>query len=204
MQRGCQVTIIAVEEKLRLQNVSCLSVAQINDQCANQAASLATSVVHLLSNCRKFWTSFWRPRVWYEDAVLVYAAMELLCWMSLGFPLFFFLMTFLFCLAKRLLEVNFIELNITNLLKPFEERMPTVNEFYTLCINASSYNSLKFSSSICFGTKLYFKRLVRSIWLVFQYLDGPSCVGKAWLQRWVFQEKLQLLLLYVLMCSLLS
>lgn len=68
-------------------------------------------------------------------------------------------MTFLFCLAKRLLEVNFIELNITNLLKPFEERMPTVNEFYTLCINASSYNSLKFSSSICFGTKLYFKRL---------------------------------------------
>mgnify|MGYP001862720353 FL=1 len=54
LQRGCQVTIIAVEEKLRLQNVSCLSVAQINDQCANQAASLATSVVHLLSNCRKF------------------------------------------------------------------------------------------------------------------------------------------------------
>lgn len=89
LQRGCQVTVIAVEEKLRLQNVSCLSVAQINDQCANQAASLATSVVHLLSNCRKFWTSFWMPRIWYEDAVLVYAAMELLCWMSLGFPLFF-------------------------------------------------------------------------------------------------------------------
>lgn len=98
--------------------------------------------------------------------------MRMLCWFMQQWSCFaeclldspyFFLMTFLFCLAKRLLEVNFIELNITNLLKPFEERMPTVNEFYTLCINASSCNSLKFSSSICFGTKLYFKRLVRSM-----------------------------------------
>lgn len=46
--------ITAVGEKLGLENASCLSVAQINEQCASQAASLATSVVHLLSNCRKF------------------------------------------------------------------------------------------------------------------------------------------------------
>lgn len=46
--------IIAIEEKLRLEDASCLSVAQINKQCANQTASLVTSVVHLLSDCRKF------------------------------------------------------------------------------------------------------------------------------------------------------